>query len=284
MGAGCCALAFASPPSRGSTVLVPPLIADGAVKHKRIAGTLRLPSQAGKVSKMVRTNLVSKGPSWIAKGDKYYSLCTPNRRMVACAPIVATSVMQDIEVDARKVPNREPLLTFTVATGTRQAPKRLTHAIAYFLARTNKQVAHFNRMAVAYSPSSGSVSSRSGLTKSAIVAGNGGGCSYDDDDSYDCSGGDSGLLGLIPPRQLQHARMGAPATRPAHLRASIVTDPNRLLLQRCTCQAFADATVATLSLARLSLTGPGPAGQALLRALAALHPDALTPFPALLAE
>ena len=92
------------------------------------------------------------------------------------------------------------------------------------------------------------------------------------------------LLGLIPPRQLQHARMGAPATRPAHLRASIVTDPNRLLLQRCTCQSFADATVATLSLARLSLTGPGPAGQALLRALAALHPDALTPFPALLAE
>ena len=195
MGAGCCALAFASPPSRGSTVLVPPLIADGAVKHKRIAGTLRLPSQAGKVSKMVRTNLVSKGPSWIAKGDKYYSLCTPNRRMVACAPIVATSVMQDIEVDARKGPNGEPLLTFTVATGTRQAPKRLTHAIAYFLARTNKQVAHFNRMAVAYSPSSGSVSSRSGLTKSAIVAGNGGGCSYDDDDSYDCSGGDSGSGG-----------------------------------------------------------------------------------------
>lgn len=90
------------------------------------------------------------------------------------------------------------------------------------------------------------------------------------------------LLAIAPPRRLEHTTMDAPPTRPAHIRASIATNPNRLLLQRCTHPTVADATVATLSLARLALAGPDPVGHALLYALEALHPDAFAPFPALL--
>jgi hypothetical protein len=196
-----CAPAFATAPSRGSTVLVPPLISKGAIKGTSVSRSsvkserpmiVRLPTQAGKVSKMVATNLVSKGPSWIAKGDKYYSLCVPNRRMVSCAPIVATSVMQDIEVGALAGPTGRPLLTFKIATGTKQAPKRIVYAINYFLARTNKQVAHFNRMEVSYAPRPGATSLRVGQTSNLVDAGGGGGCSYDDDGSYDCTGGGGG--------------------------------------------------------------------------------------------
>ena len=107
-----CAPAFATAPSQGSKVLVPPLITKGASKSGDQPMTMRLPTQAGKVSKMVTTNLVAKGPSWIAKGDKYYSLCVPNRRMVACAPIVATSVMKGIEVGAVAGTKGEALITF----------------------------------------------------------------------------------------------------------------------------------------------------------------------------
>ena len=174
-------------------MLVPPLVTKGAIKSRRPMTKLRLPTQAGKVSKIVTTNLVSNSPGWIAKGDKYYSLCVPNRRMVACAPIVATSVMQDIEVGALAGPKGEPLLTFKIAQGTKQAPKRLVYAINYFLTRTNKQVAHFNRKAVSYAPIPGAKSVRVGATSNyADAGGAGGGCSYDDFGGYDCSGGDSG--------------------------------------------------------------------------------------------
>ena len=174
-------------------MLVPPLISKGAIKSGRPMSVLRLPTQAGKVGKVVTTNLVSNSPSWIAKGDQYYSLCVPNRHMVACAPIVATSVMQDIEVGALAGPKGAPLLTFKIAQGTKQAPKRLEYAIDYFLARTNKQVAHFNRKAVSYAPKPGATSVHVGPTSNyADAGGGGGGCSYDDWGGYDCSGGDSG--------------------------------------------------------------------------------------------
>lgn len=183
--------AFATPPSQGSTVLVPPLISKGAVKSNRPM-IVRLPTQAGKVSKMVATNLVAIGPSWIAKGDHYYSLCVPNRRMVACAPIVATSVMADIEVGAVADKDGTPLLTFKIAPATKVTPKRAAYAINYFLARTKKQVAHFNRMAVSYAPTPRQNALQVGPTSNYADAGGGGGCGYDDLGSYDCSGGSSG--------------------------------------------------------------------------------------------
>lgn len=150
---------------------------------------VRLPTQAGKVSKMVTTNLVAKGPSWIAKGDKYYSLCVPNRSMVACAPIVATSVMKGIEVGALAGTKGEPLLTFKMDPG--MPPTLAVHAINYFHARINKQKAHFNRMAVSYAPTPQQTSLRVGQTSNFADTGGGGGCSYDDEGSYACTGGSS---------------------------------------------------------------------------------------------
>jgi hypothetical protein len=182
-----CAPAFATAPSQGSKVLVPPLISKADTKTGP-STIMRLPSQAGKVSKMVTTNLVAKGPSWIAKGDKYYSLCVPNRSMVACAPIVATSVMKGIEVGALAGTKGDALITFKMDP-TGLTPKRAVYAINYFLARTNKQVAHFNRMAVSYAPTPQQNSLRVGTTSNLNDAGEGGTCSYHDDDSYDCSGG-----------------------------------------------------------------------------------------------
>lgn len=187
------ALAFATPSPHGSTVLVPPL-ASKAPSKSSLSIRITLPTQAGNVSKMVTTNLVAKGPSWIAKGDKYYSLCVPNRRMVACAPIVATSVMEGIEVGALAGTKGEPLITFKLDI-TRLTPKRAVYAINYFLARTNKQVAHFNRMAVAYAPTPQQNGLRVGPTNNVVGAGGvggtggGGNCSYGDEGSYDCTGG-----------------------------------------------------------------------------------------------
>lgn len=89
------------------------------------------------------------------------------------------------------------------------------------------------------------------------------------------------LLAMSSPAQFKHATLDGPPTRPAHVRASIATDPARLLLQQCAYPVDADAAVATLPLARLAMTGPVPAGHALLRALEALHPDAFALFPAL---
>lgn len=89
------------------------------------------------------------------------------------------------------------------------------------------------------------------------------------------------LLAIDVPRQLGRATMDSPPTRSAHLRISIATDPNCLILQRCTQPNVADSTVVPLSLARLALAGPDPAGHALLGALAALHPDIFVPFPEL---
>jgi hypothetical protein len=155
---------------------------------------VRLPPQAGKVSKVVTTNLVAKTPSWIAKGDKYFSLCVPSRRMVACSPIMPAGAMKDIEVGARVGIKGEPILTFKIAPGTKMAPKRLQYIIGHFLVRTKKQAAHFNRMAISYAPRPAETSLRIGATSSLVVVSDGGGttCSYDDNGSYDCTGGSSG--------------------------------------------------------------------------------------------
>lgn len=114
--------------------------------------------------------------------------------MVACAPIVATSVMKDIEVGAHADAKGAPALTFKIAPGTRQEPKRILSAINFFLARTNKQAAHFNRMAVTHAPRPGQASLQVSATASLVDASDGGGstCSYDDEGSYDCMGGGNG--------------------------------------------------------------------------------------------
>ncbi|WP_426212006.1 hypothetical protein [Massilia sp. TWP1-3-3] len=155
---------------------------------------MRLPVQAGKVSKMVTTNLVSNSESWIAKGDKYYSLCMPNRHRVACAPIVAASIMQGIDVGAFAGTNGAPSITFHVDPAAKLTPKHIVYTIDYFLKRIDKQVQHFNRMVMIYAPMKGAPTLKAGIDKKLISDGSGG-CGYDDFGSYDCSGGDSGTGG-----------------------------------------------------------------------------------------
>ncbi len=203
-----CSSALAAPPTKSVTLTAPP--APVVIKSKPApvvatpvkkslpapARVLRLPSQAGKVSQVIPTTLVAKSPSWIAKGDKHYSLCSPSRQMVACAPIAPVSLMKDIEVGARRGPKGEPVLTFKITPGVKVEPKRMRYVVAHFLARTRKQVKHFNRMEVSYAPRPGQTSVRVGATANLVDAGNGGSgggggitCSYDDEGSYDCVGG-----------------------------------------------------------------------------------------------
>ncbi len=197
LGASWSAPTSAASPIRGSTVLVPPLFSKAPfVSARTRTVVIRLPVQAGKVSKMVTTNLVSKSESWIAKGDKYYSLCMPNRRKVACAPIVATSIMQDIEIGAHAGDKGVPMITFHINPATKQPLKRLLASINYFMLRTHKQVAHYNRMAMNYAPLKGLTPLKPGNFAAALIAETGSsGCVYDDFGDLDCTGGDSGTNG-----------------------------------------------------------------------------------------
>jgi hypothetical protein len=179
-----CAPASAATPSQGSKVAIPPLITKVTSKIASKPLTAILPTQAGKVSKMVTTSL-TKSPSAIAIGDKYISLCAPRRNMMACSPIVATGVMKGIEVGAMAGAKGEPLITFKIDPS--MAPKRAAYAMAYFLARINRQVAHFNRTEVSYAPKPWQTSMTVGATSDSVILV--GGCSYDDYSDYDCLGG-----------------------------------------------------------------------------------------------
>jgi hypothetical protein len=189
-------------PLQGTTVLVPPLISKDYVGPARPMRVLRLPIQAGKVSKMVATNLLPRSPSWIAKGHKYYSLCMPNLGKVACAPIVATATMKDIEVGAYAGDNGEPKLTFRIDPATKQEPKRLIASISYFLGRASQQAAHFDRKSSVYAPlKTGTPAALKveipGGRMAPVLIGEtgGGGCTWDDFGGFDCSGGDGGWDG-----------------------------------------------------------------------------------------
>jgi hypothetical protein len=179
-----CAPASAATPSQGSKVIIPPLVTKVTSKIASKPLTAILPTQAGKVSKMISTNL-TKGPSALAMGDKYISLCTPRRSQMACTPIVATEVMKGIEVGAMAGTKGEPLITFKMDPS--MAPARAAYAMKYFLARLNRQVAHFNRMEVSYAPKPWQTSMTVGATSDSVILV--GGCSYDDYSDYDCLGG-----------------------------------------------------------------------------------------------
>ena len=63
---------------------------------------VRHPTQAGKVSKTMPGNFVpGAAHSWIAKGDRHYSLCaTTSDGKVACSPLIPAAHMADLEVGA----------------------------------------------------------------------------------------------------------------------------------------------------------------------------------------
>jgi hypothetical protein len=193
--------AHASPPNQGSKVLVPaPKLLDygkksaqpAALTSKSAPAVWRLPTQAGKVSKTLPANFVPHAQygSFIAKGDRYLSLCTPKRDKVACAPLVPTRTMTDLEVGAVNAADGTALVTFTPARGSRRTAANLTAAIERFNARLAMQTAHFERQAILTNPTVPGASLRAGTLSSVADAG-GGGCSYDDFGGYDCAGGGS---------------------------------------------------------------------------------------------
>ena len=183
---------------RGTTVLVPPVISVDSTAPAQPQRIFRLPAEAGNVSKVIPTSLLANRKSWIAKGHKYYSLCAPEGRLVACAPLVATSTMKDIEVGAYD-DKGEPKITFRIAPGTTQDAKCLIATMNYFLYRTSKQAEHFERKAA--NRISNSAPSKAGAPTGQNVptvidtGDDSGGCSYDEFGQTDCSGGDSGSDG-----------------------------------------------------------------------------------------
>lgn len=87
-------------------------------------------------------------------------------------------------------------------------------------------------------------------------------------------------------RRPDTVRYGAAPARPVQLRAILAPEPDRLLIQRCSNPAVADATLQKLLLARLVLSGPAASvrtvGTTVLGELAAMHPDVFARYPALL--
>ncbi len=91
------------------------------------------------------------------------------------------------------------------------------------------------------------------------------------------------LLVLHAKHQMKGGSTVCPATRSAHLRMFAAKDPNRLLIQQCE-HGIIGRTVDVLSLPRLAMAGNTVAGEALLRAMAGLHPDTFATMPWLLSD
>jgi hypothetical protein len=154
---------------------------------------VRHPTQAGNVHQTVSGNFVpSAAHSWIAKGDKRYSLCiTTNDNKVACSPLLAASVMTDLELGVIPGKDGSSFVTFKAVPGTKRHGKALAHAAGRFMQRIARMSAHLERRAVSYAPGPWDESLRVGGVKSFADAG-GGSCGGTDDDGYDCTGGDGG--------------------------------------------------------------------------------------------
>ena len=142
---------------------------------------VRHPTQAGKVSKTMPGNFVpGAAHSWIAKGDRHYSLCaTTSDGKVACSPLIPAAHMADLEVGAETIHGGATLLTFDIAPGTTRTKMALAQAASSFLKRVEKAKAHLEREAVSTAPREEQASLTAG---DACGSGN-------IDDTYDCKGG-----------------------------------------------------------------------------------------------
>ncbi len=131
-------------PFPGSTVFIPPLLNENSpAEIPPSTRVMRLPPQAGLVRNVITTNLLKKGPSWIAFGDKYISLCAPNRLRVACSPVAATATMRDIHIRAYAGGNNEAYVAYDVRPKTTRSAAEVFVATDYFQKRLAKKVAHF---------------------------------------------------------------------------------------------------------------------------------------------
>ncbi len=189
-------------PFPGSTVFIPPLLNENSpAEIPPSTRVMRLPPQAGLVRNVITTNLLKKGPSWIAFGDKYISLCAPNRLRVACSPVAATATMRDIHIRAYAGGNNEAYVAYDVRPKTTRSAAEVFVATDYFQKRLAKKVAHFNRMATVYVPPPPRTSpppmrpstdpKKVGIAPM-LIAEVGGVCVYDDFGDLDCTGGNAG--------------------------------------------------------------------------------------------
>ena len=197
------ALAFAAitqpalaspPPFPGTTVYIPPLATLENPDPAPSERVMRLPSVAGKVTRVITTNLLKASPSWLVQGDKYWSLCAPRRTQIACSPITAVSTMQDIHIRAYAGDNNAPTVAYDVMPQTTRTAAELAVAMDYFHNRLASKVAHFDRINPNADPRppKGQLP-RKGAAKPLLIAeGSTSYCTYDDFGSIDCSGGDGG--------------------------------------------------------------------------------------------
>jgi hypothetical protein len=192
-------------PFQGSTVFVPPLLTKASpAELPPSTRVLRLPPQAGLVRTIVTTNMLAKGPSWIAFGDKYISLCAPNRLKVACSPVTATATMRDINIRAYVGDHNAAVIAYDFHPSTTRTAAELIVVTDYFNKQLAKKVAHFNRMAAVYAPpppragppkmTPGTDPKKAGINPM-LIAEVGGSCVYDDFGDLDCSGGEGGAAG-----------------------------------------------------------------------------------------
>lgn len=180
--------------------IIPPLFSMGSAIDPGGVRVITVPSQAGAVRASLKTQTISNRPATIVKGDKYYSLCVSLRVDVLCAPIVAVSVMQDIEVGSMLDTSNRPALTFRIDPTSSRKASHLTSAIDYFLARNARQEKHFaRRLAAMGSPGlpppgvHDPKSIKPSGPQSATVGGERQSeCIFDPWGGIDCSGGDSG--------------------------------------------------------------------------------------------
>lgn len=192
-GIGIASPAAAQTSGSRNLIAPPPAFASDTSRASAQAVVVRHPSQAGKVSQTISGNFVpSAGHSWIAKGDKRYSLCaTTKDQRVSCAPLIATSVMDDLEIGALAAKGGVTMVTFKIAPGTRRPSLALARSAGAFMQRVGKLSAQLERQAVSFAPKP---------TEQAVLAGDGASVvvgeetcgGYDDFGSNTCTGGDVG--------------------------------------------------------------------------------------------
>jgi hypothetical protein len=180
----------------GSKNLIAPPVAETSKTSRAAAKPLvvRHPTQAGKVSQTMSGNFVpSAAHSWIAKGDKDYSLCaTTKDARVRCSPLVPAPLVADVEVAVSTGKSGRPMLTFTPDPKTKRTSKAVARSAGLFMSRVGRASAHLERQAVSYAPKPWEKSLQVGGGKSVVMAGGSSCGGYDDFGSYDCVGGEGG--------------------------------------------------------------------------------------------
>jgi hypothetical protein len=180
--------ALAAPASAGGTgsrnLIAPPNQSASEVGRPAAPSVVvRHPTQAGKVSKTMSGNFVpGAAHSWLARGDRHYSLCaTTADDKVACSPLAPAAQMAGLEVGAETNNGGATLLTFEIAPGATRTKLALAQAASRFLKRVEKAKAHLQREAVSSAPKQ---------EQASFTTGNGDGCGGDENgDVYDCKGG-----------------------------------------------------------------------------------------------